>query len=50
MELHTLLGKALPPGFEDELYCSPDHCLITKEVPKGKTGPRSMHFECKHEG
>jgi hypothetical protein len=48
VELHTLLGKALPPGHEDELYCSPDHCLAQKKQQPGLVGPRSMHIECQH--
>jgi len=28
----TLAAAALPPGYEDELYCPPGACLVKKEV------------------
>lgn len=28
----ALAAAALPPGYEDELYCPPGACLIKKEV------------------
>lgn len=45
---YRALGRALPPGFEDELYCPPDFCMHNKPRQAGWTGPRSGFFECKH--
>ncbi len=28
----TLAAAALPPGYEEELYCPPGACLVKKEV------------------
>jgi len=37
---------ALPPGYEDELYC-PDHfCLRKKQMPQGWVGPAHASHEC----
>jgi len=39
---------ALPPGYEEELYCPPGMCLKSRYPPlrPGMTGRRSMFFEC----
>ena len=39
---------ALPPGWEDELYCRPDHCLqpTRKHIPRGYSGSVRMFNEC----
>jgi len=38
---------ALPPGYEDELYCPSTHCLRGKAgMPPGFTGPISSFWEC----
>lgn len=42
------LGRALPPGYEDELYCPPEFCMQNKPRRAGWAGPRSGFFECKH--
>ena len=40
--------SALPPGYEDELYCPPGCCLQHKHTRPGFSGPRSMFFDCCH--
>jgi hypothetical protein len=42
----ALCAAALPPGFEEELYCPSHTCLKKKERPAGWTGPRAMFHEC----
>ena len=42
----TLCHAALPPGYEDELYCPADMCLKRREQPHGWCGPRTMFREC----
>ena len=38
---------ALPPGFEDEIYCPRAMCLRKRAHLHGyKTGPRTMFVEC----
>eukprot|EP01065_Artemidia_motanka_P018669 TRINITY_DN22004_c0_g1_i1.p2 TRINITY_DN22004_c0_g1~~TRINITY_DN22004_c0_g1_i1.p2 ORF type:complete len:169 (+),score=43.68 TRINITY_DN22004_c0_g1_i1:54-560(+) len=37
---------ALPPGFDEELWCPPGACLRRREVPPGMVGPRTMYWEC----
>lgn len=38
---------ALPPGYEEELYCPADSCLQnTRRDLRGATGPRAMMYEC----
>jgi hypothetical protein len=44
--LSTLASCALPPGYEEELYCPGHMCLKRKQQPPGWTGPRSMFHEC----
>merc|ERR1719330_239210 len=40
-------GAALPPGYEDELYCPEGHCLRPRQnMPMGFTGPRASFHEC----
>jgi len=43
---------ALPPGFEEELYCPPGMCLKSRfPAPReGMNGARSMFYECCDEG
>jgi hypothetical protein len=44
-----LCQAALPPGYEDEVYCPPDYCLRKKAKPlvgKWKAGPRKLYVEC----
>jgi len=45
---YRALGKALPPGFEEKLYCPQEYCIHNKPQPRGMSGPRSMFVECKH--
>jgi hypothetical protein len=45
----NLAFGALPPGYEDALFCPPLYCLQPKEMPKGFTGPRVAFVECVHE-
>ena len=40
---------ALPPGYEDVLFCPPLYCLQPKDFDHMMTGPRSMFYECVHE-
>ena len=37
---------ALPPGYEEELYCPQDMCLKRKQQPLGWSGPRAAFHEC----
>lgn len=47
--LFTTSSGALPPGYEQELYCPSGHCLRQKaDVPAGFTGPRTAFSECAH--
>eukprot|EP01062_Namystynia_karyoxenos_P018941 TRINITY_DN17081_c0_g1_i1.p1 TRINITY_DN17081_c0_g1~~TRINITY_DN17081_c0_g1_i1.p1 ORF type:complete len:140 (+),score=43.04 TRINITY_DN17081_c0_g1_i1:85-504(+) len=39
-------SAALPPGYEDEMWCPPGSCLRRKEMPRGWTGPRTSFHEC----
>ena len=44
-----LASAALPPGYQDELYCPPMSCLRPKRgVPAGFTGPQVAFKECFH--
>lgn len=48
LSLH-ISHSALPPGWEDELYCPSEHCLREKtDIPSGFVGPRSSFVECAH--
>ena len=41
---------ALPPGYEDEIYCPEGFCLADRANMKpGLTGPRTMFFECRNQ-
>lgn len=44
----SLITKAaLPPGYEDEIYCPSGYCLRQKSnVPPGWTGPATSFVEC----
>mmetsp|Transcript_745 Transcript_745/g.1060 ORF Transcript_745/g.1060 Transcript_745/m.1060 type:complete len:164 (+) Transcript_745:85-576(+) len=42
----AVVYAALPPGYEDELYCPPGSCLRRKEMPAGWTGSRVAMHEC----
>lgn len=37
---------ALPPGYDDELYCPPGKCLRPKKLEPGFVGPRAAFHEC----
>ena len=43
--LHSA-SAALPPGFEDEIYCPPEFCLRDRPENEGMAGPMSMFYEC----
>merc|ERR1719329_1984807 len=38
-------GAALPPGYEDELFCPEGFCMRRKEQPEGWVGPRAAFWE-----
>ena len=38
---------ALPPGFEDELYCPDGYCLKRKASPPNLVGPKAYFWECR---
>ena len=41
---------ALPPGYEDEIYCPEGFCLADRANMKpGLTGPRTMFLECRNQ-
>lgn len=44
--INNLATAALPPGYEEELYCPPDMCLKKRNQPPGWSGPRSAFHEC----
>eukprot|EP00937_MAST-01D_sp_MAST-1D-sp2_P005816 g5816.t1 len=48
--LKTLLvlaaGSALPPGYDDVLYCPSGHCLLPKDVAQGLVGGRTAFVVC----
>ena len=53
--LVALLGAscasaALPPGYDEELWCPKGSCLRPKEMPQGFTGPKAAFHECFAEG
>lgn len=37
---------ALPPGYDEEVFCPHQMCLRKKRVRRGFTGPRAMFLEC----
>ena len=39
-------AAALPPGYEDELFCPPGACLKKKPAKPGLVGPRTLFWEC----
>jgi len=42
-----ILETALPPGFDEELYCPGENfCLRHKRMPRGWCGPRAHTFVC----
>jgi hypothetical protein len=38
--------QALPPGYEDELYCPYQYCVRRLSMPKGWVGPARANHEC----
>ena len=45
--LSTTTHAALPPGFEEELYCAAGCCLRDRvNLKEGFTGRTSMQYEC----
>ena len=42
----TTAQSALPPGYEDELYCPINKCLKRREQRPGLCGPRTLFHEC----
>ena len=38
--------SALPPGFDEELWCPPGACLDDREVAQGFVGPRAAFHTC----
>jgi len=44
-----MVGAALPPGYDDELYCPQFHCLRPKDTEPGFAGPKTSFFECYNE-
>ena len=50
MALLVVLGStgeaALPPGYDEELWCPNDTCLRPRAQPQGWVGPRSSFNEC----
>ena len=40
---------ALPPGYEDELFCPPHMCLKHNPMPTGWSGPRAAFHICCNE-
>lgn len=44
----TLVSCALPPGYEDELYCPPGSCREPNSRPPGWCGPRTAFSRCRN--
>jgi hypothetical protein len=42
----TCINSALPPGYQDEIYCPPTSCLKHKLMPIGYSGPQIAFKEC----
>merc|ERR1712166_858349 len=42
------VAGALPPGFDEELYCPAAHCLRDKDPRPMMPDPRAMFSECAH--
>lgn len=43
---NLIKGGALPPGYDDVLYCPRGSCLIRKNQPTGFVGPKRLFSEC----
>merc|ERR550537_83609 len=37
---------ALPPGYDDELFCPSSHCLQKRKVAQGFVGPKASFVQC----
>ena len=46
LQLPAGVLSALPPGFDEELWCPPGACLDDKEVAHGFVGPRAAFHAC----
>ena len=46
LQLPAGVLSALPPGFDEELWCPPGACLDDKEVAHGFVGPRTAFHAC----
>lgn len=44
--LVCIVGAALPPGYEDELYCPNAMCLKRAALPHGWCGPKTHFYVC----
>ena len=44
--LVSIITAALPPGYEEELYCPADKCLADKPRRPGWSGPRAAFHRC----
>lgn len=38
---------ALPPGFEDRMFCPPGYCLGRRHPRQGMVGPKRIFWECR---
>ncbi len=39
-------NSAIPPGYQDEIFCPPNTCLKAKRMPVGWSGPQVAFREC----
>ena len=46
--LFSITETALPPGYEDELYCPENMCLKRASHLRSWSGPKTMFFVCVH--
>ena len=44
--LVSIITAALPPGYEEELYCPADKCLANKPRRPGWSGPKAAFHRC----
>jgi hypothetical protein len=44
--LVSVITAALPPGYEEELYCPANKCLAANPKPSGWSGPRAAFHKC----
>ena len=44
--LFLMTHAALPPGYDEEIYCPPTQCLAPKHQRPGYSGPKTAFLRC----